>query len=232
MPLPQTAGAVERVCLRDQAYDRLRGWILDGTLAPGEPLRDEALAEALGVSRTPIREALARLTEEGLVTSTSSRHTAVSPVTLAQAREVYPIVVALEALALRLALPHVTPAALDEMRAANQRLATALDACDTGAALEADHALHGTFIRMSGNSELQTMLATLISKVQRIERAFWGGADRRASVADHERLIACMLAGDAARARDALARNWERGLAWVAAPGEEPGATGEGAGHA
>ena len=225
MPVPQTAEAVERVCLRDAAYDRLRGWILDGTLAPGEPLRDESLAEALGMSRTPIREALARLAEEGLVTTTPTRRTFVSPVTLAQAREVYPIVVALEALALRQALPHVTPKALAEMRAANARLAAALDACDTCAALDADRALHGAIIAMSGNGELQAMLAALICKVQRIERAFWGAADRRESVADHEHLIARMEAGDAAGAQAALARNWERGLAWVAAPnGADEGA--------
>ncbi len=221
MPVPNTAEVVERVCLRDAAYDRLRGWILDGTLAPGEPLRDEALAEALGMSRTPIREALARLAEEGLVSTTPTRRTFVSPVTLAQAREVYPIVVALEALALRLALPQVTPAALDEMRAANTRLAAALDACDTCAALDADRALHGAIIAMSGNAELQAMLAALISKVQRIERAFWGAADRRASIADHERLIACMRAGDGEGAQAALAQNWERGLAWIAAPDQE-----------
>ena len=221
MPVPTSAEAVERVCLRDAAYDRLRGWILDGTLAPGEPLRDEALADALGMSRTPVREALARLAEEGLVSTTPTRRTFVSPVTLAQAREVYPIVVSLEALALRLALPQVTPAALDEMRAANQRLAGALDAGDTCSALDADRAVHGAIIAMSGNAELQAMLAALISKVQRIERAFWGAADRRASVADHEQLIACMGGGDADGAQVALTQNWVRGLAWVAAPGNE-----------
>lgn len=227
MPVPTTAETVERVCLRDAAYDRLRGWILDGTLAPGEQLRDEALADALGMSRTPIREALARLAEEGLLSTTSTRRTFVSPVTLTQAREVYPIVAALEALALRLALPHVTPAALAEMRAANARLAAALDAGDTCAALDADRAVHGAIIAMSGNGELQAMLAALICKVQRIERAFWGAADRSASVADHERLIACMEASDAAGAQVALARNWERGLAWVAAPEAQSGATAE-----
>ena len=104
MPVPTTAETVERVCLRDAAYDRIRGWILDGTLAPGEQLRDEVLADALGMSRTPIREALARLAEEGLVSINATRRTFVSPVTLAQAREVYPIVVSLEALALQLAI--------------------------------------------------------------------------------------------------------------------------------
>src|SRR5512146_1047838 len=107
MPVPERAEAVERVCLRDAAYDRLRAWILDGTLAPGEPLRDEALAEALGMSRTPIRDALHRLEEDGLVFTAATRRTYVSEVTIKQAREIYPILGALEAVAVRLALPHI-----------------------------------------------------------------------------------------------------------------------------
>src|SRR5579864_6169744 len=102
MPLPDTTPAVTRVCLRDAAYVRLRDWIIDGTLAPNEPLRDEALAEALGMSRTPVREALQRLEDDGLVVTTATRRSYVSPVTLAQAREVFPIVATLERLAVRL----------------------------------------------------------------------------------------------------------------------------------
>ena len=91
MPVPEIA-PVSRVCLRDAAYERLRDWILDGTLAPDEQLRDEALAEALGMSRTPVREALQRLEDDGLVVTTATRRSFVSPVTLTQAREIFPIV--------------------------------------------------------------------------------------------------------------------------------------------
>lgn len=125
MPLPQGASIVSRICLRDEAYARLRDWIIDGTLVPEEPLRDEALAEALGMSRTPVREALQRLEDEGLVVTVATRRTYVSPVTLTQAREVYPIVASLESLAVRLALPHIDTATLDRMTGANQRLARA-----------------------------------------------------------------------------------------------------------
>jgi len=227
MPVPERSATVERVCLRDAAYDRLRGWILDGTLLPGEALRDEALAEALGMSRTPVREALARLAEEALVVTAPNRRTTVSPVTLAQAREVYPMVAALEALALTLALPRATAETLERMRAANTRLAEALRVYDTGASLESDRALHGAFIVASGNSELRATLHALECKVQRIERAFWGAADRTASLADHDELIACIELHDTPGAQGALARNWERGLAWVS-PDHTPqkGATG------
>ena len=219
MPLPEASAAVERVCLRDAAYARLRDWILDGTLAPDEQLRDEALAKALGMSRTPVREALQRLQDDGLVTTTPSLRTFVSPVTLTQAREVYPMVAALEALALRLALPHVTDKALSDMRAANERLAAALRGEDAGAALDADLALHAAFTHVSGNGELVATLDTLKSKVRRIERVFWGGADRTPSVQDHTELIAALESGDGEAARAILARNWERGLSWIHADG-------------
>jgi DNA-binding GntR family transcriptional regulator len=215
MPLPTAASTIARTSLRDAAYARIRDWILDGTLAPEEPLRDEALAETLGMSRTPVREALQRLEDDGLVVTNAARRSAVSPVSLQQARDVYPMVAALEALALRLALPHVDEATLDAMTAANVRLASALEAGDAGAALEADLALHGAFIARCGNAELLRVLDDLKCTVRRIERAFWGAADRSASVYDHAELIAALAARDLATAEGVLARNWERGLRWI-----------------
>src|SRR5262249_60393286 len=97
-PTPPPPPAITRTCLRDAAYERLRDWILDGTLAPEEPLRDEALAEALGMSRTPVREALQRLEDDGLVITSATRRSYVSPLSVQQARDVFPMVAALEVL--------------------------------------------------------------------------------------------------------------------------------------
>lgn len=215
MPLPQETTVVSRVSLRDAAYARLRDWIIDGTLAPEESLRDEALAEALGMSRTPVREALQRLEDEGLVVTAATRRSYVSPVTLTQAREIFPIVAALEALAAQFALSRIDAATLDRMAEANRRLALALEAGDTGAAVEADMLLHATFSERSGNSELIAVLGDLKSKVQRIDRAFWGSSDRSDSLRDHDELIASFRAQDGATAQRIIARNWERGLSWL-----------------
>ncbi|MGZ3581192.1 MAG: GntR family transcriptional regulator [Ktedonobacterales bacterium] len=215
MPLPQEVVAVSRVCLRDEAYARLRDWIIDGTLAPEESLRDEALAEALGMSRTPVREALQRLEDEGLVVTVATRRTYVSPVTLIQAREIYPIVASLESLAVRFALPHIDATTLDRMAEANRRLALALEACDTGEAVEADTSFHAAFIERNGNHELMALLDDLKSKVRRIDRTFWGTSDRSDSLRDHDELIAAFRAHDSRTAQRVLARNWERGLNWL-----------------
>ena len=201
MPVPASAVPLTRRCLSDDAYAQLRDWIIDGTLAPGESLRDEALAEALGMSRTPVRDALQRLENEGLVVTSSTRRTSVSPVTLKQARDIYPITKTLEAMALRLALTQIDAAALAAGNAATATLA--------------DEAVHGALIARCGNDELQALLADLKAKVRRLECAFWGWADRTPSVRDHEELIAALEAGDGKTAERVLARNWDRGLAWI-----------------
>jgi DNA-binding GntR family transcriptional regulator len=214
MPLPK-AVPVSRIYLRDEAYVRVRDWILDGTLAPGEPLRDETLAIALGMSRTPVREALQRLEEDGLVMTTAKRRTSVSPVSLQQAREIFPMVAALEDFALQCAEPKLDDSALRAMDEANVQMAEALEAKDADEAMAADIAFHGVIIERSGNSELTRVLGDLKFKVRRIDRAFFGSADRSASVVDHQELIDALRRRDRSGARRVLRRNWERALHWI-----------------
>ena len=78
MPIPAEAAALSRSLLRDDVYVRLRDAIVDGTFTPGEQLRDGDLAQWLGVSRTPVREALQRLERAGLVEVSPHRYTRVS----------------------------------------------------------------------------------------------------------------------------------------------------------
>jgi DNA-binding GntR family transcriptional regulator len=81
MPVPPAANKLEKSLMRDDVYSRLRDWIITGTLEPGEKLRDADLAEQLGVSRTPVREALRRLEDEGLIETKQNAWTRVAPVT-------------------------------------------------------------------------------------------------------------------------------------------------------
>ena len=92
MPLPESVPKVSRTLAREDAYGKLRGWIIDGTLKPDEGLNDREIGAALGVSRTPVREALRRLEDEGLVVTASNRWTRVAALDLTQAVESYPII--------------------------------------------------------------------------------------------------------------------------------------------
>ena len=105
---PENAPAIDRRLLRDDVYHRLRDAIVDGSLAPGEQLRDGELAAWLGVSRTPVREALLRLAEAGLVVAQPGRSTTVSSLDLRDVRDARDVVAAMHELAVREAVGSLT----------------------------------------------------------------------------------------------------------------------------
>ena len=135
MPVPTDRPPVDRSLLRDDVYRRLRDAITDGTFAPGEQLRDGELATWLGVSRTPVREALLRLAQGGLVVARPGRSTVVSSLDERSTRDARDVVAAMHELAVREAVAHFTAADLDAMRDAARRFGDALDAGDIDAAL-------------------------------------------------------------------------------------------------
>ena len=114
---------VDRSLLRDDVYRRLRDAITDGTFAPGEQLRDGELATWLGVSRTPVREALLRLAQGGLVVTRPGRSTVVSSLDARATRDARDVVAAMHALAVREAIDLFTAANLQAMRDAARRFA-------------------------------------------------------------------------------------------------------------
>ena len=125
MPIPQTQ-ILDRTFIRDEVYKSLRKWIVRGKLEPGEKLKDKELATQLGVSRTPVREALRKLEDEGLVETAANRWTRVVPVTLEDAERIYPIMQKLEELALELAFPKIAVQHIQGMQNANNQLKEAL----------------------------------------------------------------------------------------------------------
>jgi DNA-binding GntR family transcriptional regulator len=208
MPVPSERAVTGRTLLRDQAYARLRDAILDGTLEPGEQLKDSELAEWLGLSRTPIREALARLEEYGLVETKPHSFTRVAPLSARDARDAFTVYAALEALAASLGVPRLTGADLETMRAANRALVEALGAADVDAAVAADDRFHGVLVQAAANREIARSLERLLPKIRRLERARFGSLVGRRSVEQHERIIALCAAGDAERAAEAVRENW------------------------
>ena len=124
--------------LRDDVFIRIRDAIVDGTFAPGEQLKDGELAAWLGVSRTPVREALLRLAHGGLVVAQPGRSTIVSTIERRAIWDARDVVAAMHELAVREAVPELTASDLDAMRDANRRFAAAIDAGDVDAALRAD----------------------------------------------------------------------------------------------
>ena len=209
MPVPRTdAPVIARSSLRETTYARLRDAIVDGTLTPGERLRDTELVEWLGVSRTPIREALLELQRSGLVVARAGRETLVSPVDVEATRQAAEVASALHALAARLAVPRLDGAALERLRAANDAFASALDVDDADAALDADDAFHRVLLEASGNAVLVQQLEHVTPLLRRVERIRFSSLAGRDSVAQHRQIIADCVTGDAELAGRHSAENW------------------------
>jgi DNA-binding GntR family transcriptional regulator len=208
MPIPQNTPLIDRRLLRDDVYHRLRDAIVDGTLAPGEQLRDVDLAAWLGVSRTPVREALLRLAEAGLVAAQPGRSTVVSSLSERAVREARDVVAAMHQLAVREAVPHLTTEHLDAMRAANVRFRAALESGDIEAALVADDELHDIPVAVASNRALSTVLDQFTPVLRRAERLRFSSVAGTASADRHDELIEACAAGDADRAAAVAAGVW------------------------
>jgi DNA-binding GntR family transcriptional regulator len=208
MPVPELKAPFERDLLRDRAYVALRDAIVDGTLHPGERLRDQELCEWLGLSRTPVREAIARLEQDGLVETAPQRFTRVAPVDRRRMQDAFPVVAALHALAAELAVPRLVASSFGAMRAANKTFAQALSRGDVDGALAADDAFHGIFVTAAANTEIPRALERLMPGVRRLERLRFGSLSGRASVRQHDEIAATAQAGDWAGTATRVRENW------------------------
>jgi DNA-binding GntR family transcriptional regulator len=187
---------VGRDLLRDQALRRIRAAIVLGDLEPGAVIKDAQLAEQLGLSVAPIRVALARLAEEGLVEAKPQSHTRVTPMDVGQVRDAAVVVRAMHELAVREAAGHLTASDVAAMRAANGRFATAVAAQDTDAALAADDDLHAVPVARCGNGAITATIDRLTPAIRRLERQRFDTAGGRLSIELHDRLIDALEAGD------------------------------------
>lgn len=200
MPIPADVPALDRRLLRDDVYRRLRDAIIDGTFTPGEQLRDLELAAWLGVSRTPVREALLRLAQAGLVVAQPGRSTTVSSLDQRALRDARAVVAAMHQVAVREAVANLTHADLEAMREANNRFRSAIEQGDVDAALRADDELHGVPVAAAANRALIAVLDQFTPVLRRAERLRFSSVEGTASIAQHDELIRLCAAGDSDRA--------------------------------
>lgn len=209
MPIPTDVATPSRQLLRDDVFERLRDAIVDGTLAPGEQLRDHDVAAWLGVSRTPVREALLRLQHAGLVATSPGRSTTVTTLDARATRDAHAVVAAMHGTAVREAAALLVTGDFDRMRQANQRFSGALEAGDVEAALAADDELHGIPVAAAGNHAVAAVLDQFTPLLRRVERLRFSALSGRASVALHERLIERLEARDPDGAAAVSFETWQ-----------------------
>lgn len=210
MPIPALSEpALPRSLLRDDVYQRLRDAIVDGTLLPGEQLRDHELASWLGVSRTPVREALLRLGQAGLVHSAPGRSTTVATLDARAIHDAQSVVAMMHRLAVQQAVPHLAAADLAAMRGANKRFAAALRRGDAEAAIAADDEFHGIPVRAAANTALESVLEQYTPVLRRLERLRFSSLAGRESVGLHDTLVDLCEAGDVDGAAAVSHATWE-----------------------
>ncbi|SEE85922.1 DNA-binding transcriptional regulator, GntR family [Arthrobacter alpinus] len=208
MPTPLPHGIHKRSLLRNDVYQSIRDAIIDGTFAPGERLRDPELEAWLGVSRTPIREALLRLERAGLIVSQPGRATIVAPEDPAATSNARQVVAAMHELAARLAVPLLVPDQLSAMVVANADFSAALEADDVDAALAADDQFHAVVVDASGNAMIPVVLEQAMPVLRRSEFQHFSTDAARHSVTVHAQIIKLASIGDADGAALATRDNW------------------------
>jgi DNA-binding GntR family transcriptional regulator len=195
--------------LRANVGDTLRREIVGGRLAPGSRINESQLSVDLGVSRTPLREALLSLEAEGLVSSEPARGFFVTPLSAREVREIYPIGRELGILALR-TVRRVPAATLDRLEAINERFGAARTRAER--AQQLDDEFHALLIAACPNRRLLEMLAGIQRAMARYERAYMGDAqDVARSARQHAAMIASLRAGDVDAAAATLRDHWDYG---------------------
>ncbi|XKH49406.1 GntR family transcriptional regulator [Chryseomicrobium palamuruense] len=207
MPIPSDMSKPVRKTAKLHAYHQLLNWIIDGTLQPEEKLNDIELAQALGVSRTPIRESLQLLESQGFVTMQPGRATQVTPVQKDDINHLLPPLASLQALATELAVPHMTDEIIAELESTNQQFADALKAKNFTEALRIDEQFHQLIIDTANNPYISQIVEMLQAHVRRLfysEKIIL----RESSIETHAKLIALYKAKQTDELASLMTDNW------------------------
>lgn len=153
--------------LREIVFEHLRDAIIKGTLRPGERLMEMQLADEMGVSRTPVREAIRKLELEGLVIMVPRRGAYVADLSIKDVSETFEIRSALEALAASLAAERITAEENEEMERILVRIGAAIEAGDFQQTVELDEQYHNLLYQASRNDRLMQILNNLREQIQR-----------------------------------------------------------------
>lgn len=211
MPVPTETTQIDRRSARQAVFERLRSWIENGVLAPGEVLKDGEIADQLGVSRTPVREALQMLERHGAVEVLPGRLTRVTPIGPQAVAELYAPLGALMACAAETAARRADRSHVAAMTEHNQRLRRALTAGDPVAAREADRAFHDVVLGLADNAYLVTAIEPLLLHARRLETLYFRETELGLeSCEEHSLIIDAIAAGDSTRAGTLMRHNYTR----------------------
>lgn len=202
------ASRTTKPSLVDDAYRALKEAIRENALPPGYQGSEQEIAQRLGMSRTPVHEAVIRLQEEGLVRVLPRRGVVVCAISPEDIREIYEVIIALESTAAELLAgrPEAErlPAA-EELESANAEMRDALDADDLARWAKADERFHALLVERCGNKRLARVLAAIMDQSHRARMFTLRLRPKPVdSVSQHRGIVEAVQQGDAASARERL----------------------------
>jgi DNA-binding GntR family transcriptional regulator len=203
-----TRHGVENLTLWQRVHEHLRTEIQEGRLEPGTELIEVALAEQLGVSRGPLREAIGRLAAEGLVTVSPRRGAVVRSLSKEEFLELYQVREALERMAVQLAVPRLTDEQFEGLAALNDEMEAHAARNKVEAFFEANLAFHARLLEASGNGRLQEQYRQLLGQLGRYRlRSLTLRGNIQRSVTEHKAILRAAKRGDAERAAQLMAEH-------------------------
>jgi DNA-binding GntR family transcriptional regulator len=201
---------VPNIPLTANAYSKIKQQIIDLHLKPGQIILAQNLSNDLGISRTPIREALVRLTQEGLVEHAEGRKFRISEITLKNILEIYEIREALEIAAVRDISKKIRPEHIDTIETIMREMRNALEAQDFDKFFKLDLDFHSVFLEVHGNQTMIKVLERLYDQIQRIRYLTMNLEGRTSHTIDeHELILRNLKKRDPQKVGDAIHSHFE-----------------------
>ncbi|MDR3597652.1 GntR family transcriptional regulator [Clostridium sp.] len=209
MPIPSDFLTPSRLSAKERAFNQIQEWIIDGTLQPKEKLNDAELAQALGVSRTPVREALQLLNVQGFVEMQPGVATQVTTVNKDDISKILPPLAVLQALASELATPVIDNQSIDSLHDINIKFSKAIKEGDYYSALKLDEQFHKSIVDITQNPYINNTISMLQAHVRRLffHKSIILTAD---SVEEHEAILQAFECRDKEAASNIARKNWLR----------------------
>lgn len=204
---------ITRRTLHDEVLERLRDMIIEGRLEPGQRINEGPVGAQLGVSRTPLREAIKTLASEGLVEILPAKGAIVRKFTARDLYQILEVLKTLEQLGGRMACEQASDATIAAIQSLHERMLALYETRERLEYFKLNQAIHSAIVAASGNDVLVEMHATLQSRIKRLRfignegPVKWAGA-----VAEHEEMMTALAKRDAAALSEAIGRHMDQTL--------------------
>lgn len=206
--MPQTWPELSATTLTEQVYEVLRDRIISGAWSGGHFIREQEISTKLGVSRTPVREALSQLSADGFLERIPRRGFRIPEQSATDLLDLYPILAALEALAAEQAFPRINKGALKELRSINDSYRAAYALADTREGIELNNRFHNSLSEGSNNQKLCEIIRGLQAESLWLE--FWAFSNISqwdVSIREHDEILDAIESSDYEAALKKLKNN-------------------------